>query len=177
MKISLIVATDQNGVIGAEGELPWRLPADMKYFRSRTMGKPVIMGRKTYETIGAAPLSGRHNIVMTRAKDYDAPGCTVAHSVQDALLAAGEVPEVMIIGGAEIYRRFLPKAARIYLTLIEESFEGNATFPALPAEEWQTIWEERHTTDEGYPYSFRFMILDRALTRQIFRCARRRRRR
>lgn len=160
MIISLIVAMDRQGVIGADGELPWHLPADLRYFKSVTMGKPIIMGRKTYETIGR-PLRGRHNIIMTRKKKYHAPGCTVVHSAEAALSAAGKVPEVMIIGGAAIYRRFLAQAERIYLTLIEASFEGDVTFPPLAPERWETVWEERHTVDEGHPYPFRFKVMAR----------------
>lgn len=160
MMISLIVAMDQNRVIGSHGELPWRLPADMRYFKSVTMGKPVIMGRKTYETIGK-PLHGRKNIVMTRAKDYDAPGCTVVHSGEAALDAAMDAPEVMIIGGAEIYRHFLPQADRLFVTQIEASFEGETLFPPIAQDQWRTVWEEHHAANEGHPYSFRFVILKR----------------
>lgn len=160
MLISLIVAIDQEGVIGSKGALPWRLPADLRYFKSVTMGKPVIMGRKTYETIGK-PLHGRHNIVMTRAKDVEAPGCTVVHSAEAALVAAGDVPEVMIIGGAQIYRHFLPRADRLYLTRIEATFKGDTFFPPIAPDQWRTVWEERHAMEEGHPYSFRFVIMKR----------------
>jgi dihydrofolate reductase len=151
---------DRNRLIGAGDGLPWRLPADMKYFKSVTMGKPVIMGRKTYETIGK-PLKGRHNIVLTRDVAYRAPGCTVVHSPQAALLAAGDAAEVMIIGGAEVYRRFLPKADRLYLTCIEAEFDGDTYFPQIASEHWQTVWEERHDADEQNPHPFRFTILER----------------
>ncbi len=160
MNISLILAMDRNRVIGAGGDLPWRLPDDMKYFKARTMGKPIIMGRKTYETIGK-PLPGRQNIVITRQREYQAPGCTVVHSPQEALSAAGSAPEVMITGGAEIYRRFLPQADRIYLTLIDASLEGDTFFPELAPGEWQTIWEERHDADARNPYAYRFLVLER----------------
>lgn len=161
MIISLILAMDRQRVIGHEGSLPWHLPADLRYFKSVTMGKPIIMGRKTHETIGKA-LEGRHNIVMTRAQEYEAPGCTVVHSIEDALSAAGEAPEVMIIGGAEVYKQFLARADRIYLTLIEDTFEGTVRFPPLSCDHWDLIWEEEHTTDEGHPHSFRFMLLARS---------------
>jgi dihydrofolate reductase len=118
------------------------------------------MGRKTYETIGK-PLRGRHNIVMTRARDYEAPGCTVVHSAEAALAAAGDAPEVMIIGGAQIYRHFLAQAERLYLTQIEASFEGDALFPQIAQDQWRTVWEERHGREEGHPYSFRYVIMKR----------------
>lgn len=156
----MILAMDRNRVIGAGGDLPWRLPADMKYFKARTMGKPIIMGRKTYETIGK-PLPGRHNIVMTRQSEYEAPGCMVVHSPHEALVAAGPAPEIMIIGGAEIYRRFLPQADRIYLTLIDAALEGDTFFPELSPEEWQTVWEETHDADARNPYAYRFKVLER----------------
>lgn len=160
MTVSLILAMDRNRVIGAGGSLPWRLPADMKYFKARTMGKPIVMGRRTYETIGR-PLPGRHNIVVTRQRKYQAPGCTVVHSPQGALAATGSAPEVMIIGGAEIYRRFLPQADRIYLTLVDASLEGDTFFPELSPEEWHVVWEERHDADEQNPYAYRFLVLER----------------
>lgn len=163
MTISLILAMDRNRVIGAGGGLPWRLPADLAYFKARTMGKPIIMGRKTYETIGRL-LPGRQNIVITRQEAYEAPGCTVVHSPQEALLAAGTAPEKMVIGGAEIYQRFLPQADRIYLTLIEAAFDGDTTFPELSAERWQTVWEERHDADARNPHAFRFLVLERRKT-------------
>ncbi|MDX1687598.1 MAG: dihydrofolate reductase, partial [Candidatus Promineifilaceae bacterium] len=110
-RISLIAALDRNGVIGDDGRIPWRLPADLKYFKRVTMGKPLIMGRKTYESIGR-PLPGRQNIVLTRQRDYRAPGCTVVHSLEEALAAAGDAEEVMVAGGGSVYRQFLPRADR-----------------------------------------------------------------
>lgn len=127
------------------------------------MGKPIIMGRKTYETIGK-PLPGRTNIVLTRQIDYEAPGCTVVNSPQEALSAAGSAPEVMIIGGAEIYRRFLSQADRIYLTRVDASLEGDTFFPKLSPDEWQVVWEERHKADGRNPYAYRFQVLERRRT-------------
>lgn len=160
MLISLIVAMDRQTVIGRDSSLPWHLPADLRHFKSVTMGKPIIMGRKTYETIGR-PLPGRQSIVMTRAHNYEAPGCTVVHSVQEALSAAGEAPEAMVIGGSAIYRQFLPLADRIYLTLIEDEFPGTVTFPPISCDDWEIVWEERHTMDEGHPHPFCFLTLAR----------------
>jgi len=160
MIISLIFAMDRNRLIGADGGLPWRLPADLQYFKSVTMGKPVLMGRKTYETIGK-PLKGRHNIVITRDTSYKAPGCTVVHSPQDALHAAGDAPEVMIIGGAEIYRQFLPHAQRLYVTRIADSFSGDTYFPEISPEHWQTVWQEKHEADARNPHPFCFAVMHR----------------
>ncbi|MEZ4641527.1 MAG: dihydrofolate reductase [Chloroflexota bacterium] len=126
--IAFVVAMDQQGVIGVNGRIPWHLPDDMKWFREVTMGKPVIMGRKTYESIPARfrPLPGRHNIVITRQPDYDAPGATVVHTIQEALAAAGDVQEIVIGGGGVLYEALLPQANRLYLTLVD------GTFPATP---------------------------------------------
>jgi len=114
MIISLIAAMDKNKVIGNKGKLPWNLPADMRYFRDKTKGKPVIMGRKTHESIGR-PLPDRTNIIVTRDRNYKAKGCVVVHSADEALKAAGNIEEVMVIGGSQIYKEFLPKANRMYL--------------------------------------------------------------
>ena len=160
MIISLIVAMDRNRLIGADGGLPWRLPADLQYFKAVTMGKPVLMGRKTYETIGK-PLAGRHNIVITRDASYEAPGCTVVHSPQEALQLSGDASEVMVIGGAQIYRQFLPQAQRLYITFIENGFSGDTYFPEISAERWQTVWEEKHEADERNRHAFCFVVMQR----------------
>lgn len=162
-RISFIVALDRNGVIGRGGGLPWHLPDDMRYFRQVTMGKPVIMGRKTYASIGK-PLAGRHNIVLTRDPEYDAPGCTVVRSVSAAMAAAGDAPEVMIAGGAEIYAALLPQADRLYLTLVNaEVKEGDAFFPALYPPAWLEVSREFHRIDARHVYSFEWVVLERLL--------------
>jgi dihydrofolate reductase len=161
--ISFVVAFDRNRVIGKEGRLPWHLPDDMGYFRRVTMGKPVIMGRKTYASIGK-PLVGRQNIVLTRDPDYKAPGCTVVYSVSEALATAGDAPEVMIAGGAEIYAALLPLANRMYLTLVNtEVREGDAFFPALDPQEWREVSREFHDSNNRHPYSFEWVLLERKL--------------
>lgn len=160
MKISLVVAMDRNRLIGNDGKLPWRLPADLKQFKARTMGKPIIMGRRTHESIGR-PLPGRHNIVLTRQRQYSAPGCTVAHSIPQALEAAGDAEEAMVIGGSAIYRQFLPLAGRIYLTLIDAAFSGDTHFPEIDWEEWKVISEEERLPDARNPHPFRLLILER----------------
>lgn len=161
--ISLVVAMDRGRVIGVDNGLPWRLPDDMQRFREITYGKPVIMGRKTYESIPARfrPLPGRHNIVLTRQKEFDAPGCTVVGSVEAALAAAGGVDEVMIIGGAELYAALLPWADRIYLTLVEGTFTGDAFFPQLDWAAWREISREFHPADERHAHAFMFLVLER----------------
>ena len=152
MGLSLIVARASNGVIGKDNQLPWRLPADLKYFKAVTMGKPIVMGRKTFESIGR-PLPGRHNIVVTRNPDFTSNGITVVHSVEAAIAAAIEVAEIMLIGGTELYKLSLPLADRIYLTEIHQDFDGDAHFPVLESR-WREISREDHISDDGLGYSF-----------------------
>lgn len=144
MKIALVVAAARNHVIGCNNRLPWHLPQDLKYFKSVTLGKPIIMGRKTFESIGK-PLPGRTNIVITRQTDWNAGGVRVAHDLPSAIGLAKDVAardgaeEVMIIGGAEIYRSSLSLAQRIYLTRIDAEMEGDAFFPPLAGDEWSLV--------------------------------------
>ncbi len=161
--ISLVVAMAQNGVIGANGRIPWHLPDDLKWFRKVTMGKPVLMGRKTYESIPPRfrPLPGRQNIVLTRQPDYEAPGAQVVHSVADALRAAAGAPELMVAGGAELYRLLLPQADRLFLTLIAADFVGDAFFPAYDAAEWVEQWRQEHAADARHAVPFTWLILQR----------------
>lgn len=156
----MIAAVAANGVIGAGGEIPWRISADLKRFKAITMGKPVIMGRRTFESIGK-PLPGRHNIVVTGNKDYRAAGCTVVHSLEEALAAAGDAEEVMVIGGTYLYRAFLPQAGRLYLTLLEASVAGDTYFPPINKEAWQEVWREEHAADEKNPHAYSFVIWER----------------
>ncbi|MCP4415655.1 MAG: dihydrofolate reductase [Chloroflexi bacterium] len=164
-KLSMIVAMDKNRLIGVDNGLPWRLPDDMKWFVEKTMGKPVIMGRKTYESIPLKfrPLGGRHNIVLTHNRDYAAPGATVVHSVSNALQAAGDVPEIIIGGGANLYAQLLPQTNRLYLTLIEAEFAGDAYFPKIDWSAWRETLRQHHPSDERHAYSFTWLILDRDL--------------
>ena len=158
MIISLIVAMDRRGVIGAGGALPWRLSDDLRHFKAITMGKPLIMGRKTHESI-ARPLPGRQNIVLTRQRGYKAQGCTVVHDVEDALAAGAGFEEVMVMGGAALYEQFLPRAARIYLTRVEAEVDGDTWFPPFDASAWNEIERRDHPADERneHPYSFRVL--------------------
>ena len=161
--ISLVVAMDRNRVIGANGRLPWRLPDDMRHFREVTMGKPVILGRKTYASIPARfrPLPGRHNIVVTRNQTYAAPGATVVHSPEAALAAAGDVAEVIIGGGAALYAAFLPLADRLYLTLVDGAFAGDTFSGPFDAAAWREAARETHAADDRHAVAFAFVTLVR----------------
>ncbi|NLF63361.1 MAG: dihydrofolate reductase [Chloroflexi bacterium] len=160
--IALVAALDEAGVIGYEGGVPWRLPADMRWFRERTMGKPVIMGRRTYESIGR-PLPGRHNIVVTRRPDYEAPGCEVVHSPAAALEAAAALQpeEIAVIGGATLYAALLPQASRLYLTCVDGRFPGDTFFPDFDRREWRVAAMTAHPADERHSVPFRMVVLER----------------
>lgn len=160
MIISLIVAVARNHVIGNRNALPWHLPADLKYFKRLTLGKPIIMGRKTFESIGR-PLPGRMNIIITHERNYQATGCTVVHSIDDALTAAQGNEEIMVIGGAKLFEQILPRADRIYLTEIAEDFAGDAFFPVLNPNEWRETQRDTHPADEHNPHIYSFVVLDR----------------
>jgi dihydrofolate reductase len=160
MLISMIVAMAANRVIGSNNKIPWRLPRDQQRFRAITMGKPIIMGRKTYESIGR-PLPGRHNIVVSRNPDYQAQGCTAVHSPEAALLAASGAEEVVVIGGAYLYEYFLPLSGRLYLTILEEKFTGDTFFPEFDSSEWHTTLVETHEPEEKNAHRYQFMILER----------------
>jgi len=161
MRLSLIVAIAENGVIGASGGLPWRLPEDMKRFKALTMSKPVIMGRKTWESLPKRPLPGRQNIVISRKPDYAAEGARVVPDLDSALWAAAAVEEVMIIGGAEIYALALPKADRIYLTEVAARPLGDTVFPSFDRAAWREASRTAHPASEGEP-GYSFVVLERA---------------
>lgn len=166
MKLAIIVAAAKNGVIGCNNQLPWHLPQDLKYFKSVTLGKPVIMGRKTYESIGR-PLPGRANIVITRSKDWSADGVTVTNSFEQALQVAQKViendalvsNEAMVIGGAEIYQVALPFSDRIYLTQVDAAPQGDAFFPPVNQEEWEL--ESSLAGDETAAVQHKFLVYRR----------------
>ena len=160
MIISIIVAMDKKGVIGLEGDLPWRLSADLKHFKAITMNKPLIMGRKTHESIGR-PLPGRQNIVLTHAKDFDAEGCTIVHSLDDAFQTAGDVDEVMIMGGAGIYAEALSHANRLYLTEVHADLSGDVYFPEFDKGEWVELERQDHSADEKNDFDYSFVVLER----------------
>jgi dihydrofolate reductase len=160
MRISLIVAASGNRVIGRNGELPWHLPDDFRFFKATTMGKPIVMGRHTWDSIGRA-LPGRNNIVLTRQPGFRASGASVAATPEQAMLLAGEVDELMIIGGGEIYREFLARADRIYLTWVDTEIEGDTCFDELPASHWRLVSSVPHARDEHHAYAFEFRVYDR----------------
>ena len=154
-RIAIIAAVARNGVIGYGNRMPWHLPEDLKRFRRLTLGHAVIMGRRTFESIGK-PLSGRSNIVVTRSPDWTRPGCHAAHSLEAALAAVNEREDTFVIGGAEIYALALPIARRLYMTEIERDFEGDAFFPEFDRSRWREVSRERHACggSEGFDYAF-----------------------
>ncbi len=159
--ISLIAALSRNRVIGKDGGLPWRLPEDAKHFRRTTLGKPVIMGRKTWESLDE-PLDGRENIVVTHQEGYSAPGCLVVHSVEAALQRAKDHEEVMIAGGEAIYRECLPRAGRMYLTFVDAEVEGDAFFPEFARDEWHEMARRDVPADDRHALSFSIVTLERS---------------
>ena len=161
MKISMIAAMTDDWVIGIENRLPWKLPNDMKWFRQHTLGKPIIMGRKTFESFGSKPLPDRTNIIITRDESYQANGSVVVHSIEEALQAAGKVDEVMVIGGASFYEQMLPRADRLYLTFVHARIEGDAWFPAIDFSQWQEVQRIDNEVDEKNPLAHSFVILER----------------
>ena len=155
--ISMIAAMSKNRVIGKNNDLPWKIPLDMKHFRDLTIEKPVIMGRKTYESIGR-PLPKRQNIVITTDKNFKAIGCEIAHSIKEAISIAEKGKEIMVVGGSRIYKEFLPLVGKIYLTLVDKEFDGDAFFPEFDEKEWKVTSEES-LNDENY--SFKFITYER----------------
>jgi dihydrofolate reductase len=164
MKVSLIVAVSRNGVIGLNNQLPWHLPEDLKYFKSVTMGKPLIMGRKTFDSIGR-PLPGRTNIVITRDAEWHAEGVQVAQTLLQAMTLArlacadAGAEEIMVIGGEQIYRLTLPVADRLYLTEVQAEVEGDAFFPEYDPDQWQQVSEQLPEKTDTHPY--RYLVLER----------------
>jgi dihydrofolate reductase len=159
-RICLIAALAANRVIGKNNALPWHLPADLKRFKALTMGHPVVMGRKTYESIGR-PLPGRRNLVITRNHDYSAPGCEVVHSLDEALAACRSAGEIFIIGGAELFRESLPRAHCLEFTEIRAAIEGDVTFPEFSMSEWHETGREIHTGEAGIPFRYDFARYER----------------
>ena len=171
MKLSLIVALAQNHVIGIDNKLPWYLPNDLKYFKQVTMGKAIIMGRKTYESIGK-PLPGRTNIIITRQSDYQPPSKTGSVKVVSSLEEARDLAEnlalingqneAMIIGGAEIYTQALNLVDRMYMTEVHAEVEGDAYFPQFDRSQWQAVAREDFSAEGGNPYDYSFVVYERA---------------
>lgn len=160
MIVSLVAAAAENNVIGRDNALIWRMPADMKFFKNLTTGHTVIMGRKTYESMGR-PLPNRKNIIITRNKEYKAEGCDVFSSFSDVLWRFKSEKEIFVIGGAEIYRQFMNSADKIYLTRIHYSFVGDAFFPEITTSEWYEAKRQDFAADEKNPYPYSFIEFDR----------------
>ena len=157
--IALVVAMAENRVIGKENKLIWHLPADLKFFKNLTTGHPIIMGRKTFKSIGK-PLPNRTNIVITRQADFTAEGCLVAHSLTEALMLAQQLDsDIFVIGGAEIYKQAMFLADTIYLTEVHHTFEGDTFFPEIDSILWQETSREEHKADEKNPYDYAFVTL------------------
>jgi dihydrofolate reductase len=158
--IASIFAMSENRVIGKDNKLPWHLPADLKFFKATTLHHPILMGRKTYESIGK-PLPQRTSIIITRQPDYQVPGALVVNSLSEGIKAGKAITDdIFIIGGAEILKEALPLIDTMYLTLIHATFDGDVFYPEYKEQEWQEVWREDHQPDEKnqYPYSFRKLI-------------------
>ena len=162
MLLSLIVAMDEQGTIGRENGLPWRLSADLQHVKTTTMGKPIIMGRKTHESI-SRPLPGRENIVITRNRYYRSEGCTVLSSIDAALDYCRDRPEAIIMGGAELYRQILDRADRIYLTRVHAKVDGDTFFPAFDDSDWREVSREDFKADEKNEFDYSFVVLERVV--------------
>ncbi len=166
MKISVIAAMSENRIIGRDGALPWHLPADLARFKSITTGHTVIMGRKTFESVGQ-PLPNRRTIVITRNNDYQRAGVFIAHSLDEALDHAAREDEIFILGGEAVYRIALPRADRLYLTIVHATMEGDTHFPTFNFDDWKLVEDERHEADDRHAYAFSFRRYERTSTPQV----------
>jgi len=160
--LSIITAMDNNRLIGKNNALPWHLPEDLAFFKRTTLNKPIIMGRKTFESIGR-PLPGRTNIIISRNSDYKVEGCVVLNSIEAVLEYCKNDNEIMLIGGASLYEQWLPYAHQMYLTRIDNEFEGDAWFPEYHPEQWETVWHESHTSKQDPTLKYQFIKLKRDL--------------
>ena len=161
MKIAMIVAMDEQGVIGKDNDLPWKISADLQFFKRTTMGKPIIMGRNTHESIGR-PLPGRRNIVVTTQQGYIAQGCEVVHSVEQALEECKDVDEVMIMGGASLYKQCFPLCDKLYITQVHTTIDsGDTWFPEWDRSDWTLLSSEDHQADEKNQYDYSFRLFKR----------------
>ena len=159
-RVSLIAALAKNRVIGIENRLPWRLPEDLAHFKALTLGHPILMGRKTFESLGR-PLPGRRNIVITRNADYQSAGCEIAMSIPEAIALCAEAEEIFFIGGAELYKQVFPLVDRLYLTEVQIEAQGDAWFPEFDRTEFKEISRELHTGEKGDALAFGFVVYDR----------------
>lgn len=161
MHVCLVAALDRRRLIGSDNRLPWRLPADLAHFRRLTLGRPILMGRRTYESLGR-PLPGRHNIVLSRDPDFAVAGGTRVSSTEQGLAAAGEAEELMVIGGAAVYAQMLPRAERLYLTWVHAELSGDRYFPEIDPRDWVERERSEHAPDARNPYAYSFVTLERA---------------
>lgn len=159
-RIAFVVARDRRGVIGKDGHLPWRLPDDMRHVRKLTVGKPLIMGRRTFDSIGR-PLPDRISIVLTRDPEFRCDGCLVARTPDEALALAGDAPEVIVFGGAGVFKDYLPRADRIYLTEVDTEGSGDTYFPPLDQSQWREVDRTLHPADARHPFAFSWVTLER----------------
>jgi dihydrofolate reductase len=158
--VSLVWAMSENRVIGVKNRLPWHLPADLRHFKKLTLGKPILMGRKTWESLPGL-LPEREHIVLTRDKNYTADGCTVVHSFENALARSTDVSEIMVVGGTALYELALPQADRLYLTLVHATLEGDAFFPIFDQSQWRETDRRYHPADDKNVYAMSFISLER----------------
>ena len=158
--LSIIAALADNGVIGRDNQLPWRMPADLAHFKRLTLGKPIIMGRRTWESLPGL-LPHRTHIVVTRDRDYRAEGGFVVHSIGEAIAFAGDAEEMMVVGGATLYAQTLPLASRMYLTYVHQRIDGDTVFPEYERAEWCEVGRERHEADARNPFPYSFVTLQR----------------
>lgn len=159
--ISMIAAMDLNRVIGVDNQMPWHLPDDLKFFKAKTLGKTVVMGRKTFESLGSKPLPKRRNLVITRNSEYLAEGAEVFTSIDEALKSCQGEEEVVIMGGGELYRQMLPFANKLYVTWVQTKISGDTAFPEWQESEWRVTEREWHEADENHQYPFEFVTLEK----------------
>lgn len=159
-RLEFVVAVARNGVIGRGNALPWRLPADLQHFKRTTMGHPILMGRRTWESIGR-PLPGRTNLVLSRAAGYQAPGATVVRTLDEARRAAAGAESLMVIGGAELYRMLFDEAAVLHLTEVHADVDGDVRFPDWDRARWRETWREEHAADERHAWPYAFVRYER----------------
>lgn len=165
MTISLLLAMDRNNGIGLGNKMPWRLPADLAYFKALTLGHTIVMGRRTFESVGSKPLPGRRNVVLTRDSSFRAEGCETAHSLEEALQRYAGEEELFIVGGGEIYAKSMPYADKLYITVIDHEFEVDTHFPQVNEAEWRIASEKPGVRDERNPYDYVFRVYERRTER------------
>lgn len=161
MTVSLLLAMDRNNGIGLDNKMPWRLPADLAYFKALTVGHTIVMGRKTFESVGSKPLKDRRNVVLTRDRSFQADGCETAHSLEEALERYGHEEELFIVGGGEIYAKAMPYADKLYITVIDHDFAVDTYFPQVNEAEWRIAAERPGVRDERNPYDYVFRVYER----------------